>query len=59
MPDVDAVRAATGIEKRGSMRRQSTKDGGGSPQALEATLAEISAEMTAEAIERLSAKKGR
>ena len=58
MPDFDAARAATGIEKRGSMRRQSTKDGG-SPQALEATLAEISAEMTAEAIERLNAKKGR
>lgn len=39
--------------RREAARRASASGGGGSPPAVEATLASISAEVTAEAIERL------
>jgi hypothetical protein len=38
--------------RRAAFRRQATPGAGASPQALEASLARISAEVTAEAIER-------
>jgi hypothetical protein len=40
--------------RRNALRRNATPNAGGSPLALEASLAEISAEVTAEAVERLA-----
>ncbi len=51
MPDASGDSASAQL-RRAALRRQGTPNGGLSPLALEATLAQISAEVTQEAGER-------